>query len=103
MAMKRFRAPRLPDPPPQYSAQHIRQLLRVLEIYFNQLDSQTPNTAESYTADEFIGGILRGTVPTYTTAEKNAFTADVGTIIYDSDLDALCFMAAGGWQTITAT
>lgn len=102
MAMKRFRAPRLPDPPPEYSPQYVRQLLRVLEIYFNQLDSQTPNAAESYTADEFIGGIFYGAVPTYTTTEKNALTVDIGTIVYDSDLDALCFKGAGGWQTITS-
>lgn len=34
----------------------MRQVLRVIEIYFAQLDSRTPNNAERYTADEFVGG-----------------------------------------------
>lgn len=102
MALKQFRAPRLPDAPGQYDLSYMRELVRVLEIYFNQLDSPTPNIADSYTAEEFIGGTIRGAVPSYTTTEKNALTAEVGTIIYDSDLDDLCFKASGGWKTITS-
>jgi hypothetical protein len=33
----------------------MRQVLRVIEIYFSQLDSRTPNNAQKYTADFFYG------------------------------------------------
>jgi hypothetical protein len=35
-------------------------VLRVLEIYFDQLDSLTPNQANSYRADNFYGGLFSG-------------------------------------------
>ena len=60
MALKNFRAAPLPNPPAQYDAQYIRQVIRVLETYFSQLDSKTPNYAQSYTADDFYGGNLHG-------------------------------------------
>lgn len=61
MALDKFRAPTLPAPPKEYSAEHIRQMIRALEVYFNQLDSNTPNHAEKYTADRFVGGVFAGT------------------------------------------
>jgi len=60
MSLTRFRAPPLPNPPPNYDSQYIRQFIRALELYFSQLDSNTPNYAESYTADDFFGGRLHG-------------------------------------------
>lgn len=55
MALTKFRAAPLPNPPINYDPQYVRQLIRVLETYFSQLDSKTPNYAESYTADLFYG------------------------------------------------
>jgi hypothetical protein len=60
MALTKFRASPLPNPPSEYDPQYIRQVIRVLETYFSQLDSKTPNFAESYTADDFFGGRLHG-------------------------------------------
>lgn len=60
MALKLFRAAPLPNPPAQYDPQYIRQMIRVIELYFSQLDSNTPNYAQSYTADDFYGGNLHG-------------------------------------------
>jgi hypothetical protein len=60
MALTKFRAAPLPNPPSEYDAQYVRQVVRVLETYFSQLDSTTPNYAESYTADDFFGGRLHG-------------------------------------------
>lgn len=60
MALDKFKAAPLPNPPAQYDAQYIRQLIRVLENYFSQLDSNTPNHAQKYTADEFVGGNFTG-------------------------------------------
>lgn len=48
MGMIKFRAAPLPNPPANYDAQYIRQFMRVLEIYFDQLDSQTPLQAEYF-------------------------------------------------------
>lgn len=61
MALDKFRAAPLPNPPAQYDPQYIRQVIRVLETYFSQLDSNTPNHAQKYTADEFVGGSFSGT------------------------------------------
>ena len=63
MALTRFRAPPLPNPPPSYDSQYIRQFIRALELYFSQLDSNTPNYAESYTADFFYGSGIHIQVP----------------------------------------
>jgi len=60
MALSKFRASPLPNPPVNYDPQYIRQMIRVIETYFSQLDSKTPNYAESYTADDFYGGNLHG-------------------------------------------
>jgi hypothetical protein len=62
MAMERFRFGNLPIPPAEYSPEHLRQAFRVLELYFDQLDSQTPNQAESYRANFFYGGEFVGDV-----------------------------------------
>jgi hypothetical protein len=61
MALDKFKAAPLPNAPAQYDPQYIRQIIRVLETYFSQLDSRTPNNAQKYTADEFVGGTFTGT------------------------------------------
>lgn len=54
MAMEKFRAPALPVPPVDYDQRYGSELIRVLRLYFAQLDSLTPNQADSYRADQFI-------------------------------------------------
>ena len=61
MALERFRATPVPLPPVEYDQAYMSQLIRMLGIYFAQLDSLTPNQAQSYRADQFIGGQYRGT------------------------------------------
>lgn len=80
MALTRFRASPLPNPPGAYDAQYVRQLIRVLETYFSQLDSKTPNYAESYTADRFIGGALSASDVTATNVTTSSLTAASGII-----------------------
>lgn len=63
MALTKFKAAPLPNPPAQYDPQYIRQMIRVLETYFSQLDSNTPNYAQSYTADFFYGSGIGLTFP----------------------------------------
>lgn len=61
MALEKFKAAPLPNPPATYDPQYVRQLIRVIELYFSQLDSFTPNQAQSYRADNFYGGDFSGT------------------------------------------
>ena len=60
MALEKFRAPALPVPPPGPDQQYFTQLIRIIGLYFAQLDSLTPNQAESYRADFFYGGEFYG-------------------------------------------
>ena len=96
MALTKFNPGPLPNPGKEWDQQYMRQVIRVLEIYFNQLESSTPNFAESYTADRLI---LNGK----TTAEKLDLP-DVlpGTVIYDKTLKKLCLYNGTAWQTITS-
>lgn len=55
MALTKFKASPLPNPPADWDPQYMRQVIRVLETYFSQLDSNTPNYAQTYTADYFYG------------------------------------------------
>lgn len=86
MALNKFKAAPLPQPPAQYDPQHIRQMIRVIENYFSQLDSNTPNYAQSYTADQFIGGSFSGTDITATNVATTNLSATQAAIDYqDSD------------------
>ena len=76
MGMVRFRAPPLPVPPAQYSQQYDTQLIRVLGVYFSQLDSKTP-----IQADAFIGGTFEGT--TFTGDQFTGGDFDGGTFTGD--------------------
>ena len=83
MALVRFRAAPLPNPPPHYDQQYIRQVIRVLENYFSQLDSLTPNQAQSYRADNFYGGNFNGDAIEANNVTTTAITsfADVSTYL----------------------
>lgn len=99
MALDLFNAPPLPNPPREYDAQYIRQVLRVIEIYFSQLDSRTPNNAQKYTADTFNGIMATRNV---TTTEKNALTPSAGWVVFDTTLGKLCVYSGSAWQTVTS-
>lgn len=77
----------------------MRQFIRVLENYFSQLDSRTPNNAEKYTADTFNGIFAAKNV---TTAEKNALTPTAGWVVFDTTLGKLCVYSGSAWQTVTS-
>lgn len=48
MGMRKFKSPALPLPREMYDRQYFDQFIRILTIYFNQLDSNTPLQAETY-------------------------------------------------------
>jgi len=88
MALDRFRVAPLPNPPAQYDPQYIRQMIRVLETYFSQLDSRAPNNAEQYSADRFIGGSFSGTSINATSVVTTTLSA-VGAQINYQDSDGI--------------
>ena len=101
MALDFARASPLPNPPLQYDPQYIRQLIRVLETYFSQMDSNMPNHAQTYTADNFVGGIFMA--GNYTTTQKNAIAGPkAGWVVFDTTLGKLCVYSGSAWQTITS-
>jgi hypothetical protein len=99
MALTRFRASPLPNAPTEYDAQYMRQVIRVIETYFSQLDSNTPNYAQSYTADTFNGIAATRNV---TTAEKNALAPSAGWVVFDTTLGKLCVYDGSAWETVTS-
>ena len=82
MALDLFKASPLPNPPGQYDSQYIRQFIRTLELYFSQLDSNTPNHAQQYTADQFVGGSFTGTNIAATDVSTATLEAQAATIGY---------------------
>ena len=74
MAMEKFRAPPLPVPTKAYDQQYMTQVIRILGLYFSQLDSKTPNQADSYRALQFIGGNFNGESVTADNVTASTFT-----------------------------
>ena len=113
MALERFKAAPLPNPPAQYDPQYVRQLIRVLEIYFNQLDSNTPNQATSYRADNFYGGYFYGSGihlafpfgQFQSTADQTAAAIDVAYAITYTQSDFVdgVTLSSGSRLTVPAT
>lgn len=60
MALIGFKAPALPLPSREYDRRQQDLLVNALRLYFNLLDSLTPQQANSYTADNFYGGLFSG-------------------------------------------
>lgn len=60
MALIGFKAPALPLPAREYDRRQQDLLINALRLYFNVLDSLTPQQANSYTADNFYGGLFSG-------------------------------------------
>jgi hypothetical protein len=77
----------------------MRQVIRVIETYFSQLDSRTPNNAQKYTADTFNGIAATRNV---TTAEKSALAAEAGWVVFDTTLGKLCVYNGSAWETVTS-
>lgn len=97
MALDKFRAAPLPNPPAEWDPQYGRQLIRVLENYFSQLDSNTPNHAQKYTADEFVGGSFSGTEITASSVTTGGltFNGGVGGYLGVNGLQATALISGG--------
>ena len=74
--MTHFRAPPMPVPPVQYNQQYSTQLIRVLGIYFSQLDSNTPVYSSSFTGGTFEGTTYTGDQFTGGDFDGGTFTGD---------------------------
>jgi hypothetical protein len=80
MALEKFQHSPLPLPTQEYDQNYMVQLVRTLETYLNQLDSKTPNHADSYRALQFYGGTFTGDTASATSGDINvleAYTADL--------------------------
>jgi hypothetical protein len=77
MALVGFRAPALPLPPNDYNRQQFDELVRALRIYFNLIDSLTPQQAQSYRADSFFGGNFTGDSVSATSVSGGAINGGV--------------------------
>lgn len=84
MALDKFKASPLPNPPTQWDPQYMRQVIRVLENYFSQLDSRAYNNSEQYSADRFIGGSFSGTAISGTDISTTTLEAQQARINYQS-------------------
>ena len=90
MALDKFKAAPLPNPPAQWDPQYMRQVIRVLENYFSQLDSRAYNNSEQYSADRFIGGSFSGTAISGT---------DISTITLEAQQAQINYQSSDGIQT----
>lgn len=77
MALEKFKAPALPLPTADYDQIQQTNLIRALRLYFNQLDSLTPNVANSYRADKFIFNLINEVVESPGTLSWNAVDATI--------------------------
>jgi hypothetical protein len=77
MALVGFRAPALPLPPNDYNRQQFDELVRALRVYFNLIDSLTPQQAQSYRADSFFGGNFTGDSVSATSVSGGAINGGV--------------------------
>ena len=103
MALEKFKAAPLPNPPVQYDPQYVRQLVRVLEIYFSQLDSLTPNQAQSYRADNFYGGAFTGTNVTADNVTTTNIDAVTGVIdLFSANRSNTVYTDTDAFSTRTA-
>ena len=76
MAMVLFKASPLPNPKPEYDREYMLQLIRVIELYFNKLDSNAPLFNQSYRGDFFYGGEFIGDQFTGGAFDGTTFTGD---------------------------
>lgn len=103
MALEKFKAAPLPNPPATYDPQYVRQLIRVIEIYFSQLDSFTPNQAQSYRADNFYGGDFTGANITASNVTATTLTAVQGQIdLFGADRSITTYTDTDALQANTA-
>lgn len=99
MALEKFKSAPLPNPPAAYDPQYLRQLIRVIELYFSQLDSLSPNQAQSYRADAFYGGTFDGTDITGTNVTATNVTATnvTATNVTTTNLESNDLISATGY------
>jgi len=54
--MEKFKAAPLPIPTLEYNQQYMMQLVKIMELYFNRLDSKTPVQADYFRSSTGING-----------------------------------------------
>ena len=85
-----FKNSPLPNPPAEFDAQYIRQMIRVLEIYFDQLDAWNVQVYDTLTA---AGA----------TADRPAAGLYTGQYYFDTDLGIPIWYNGSDWVDATGT
>ena len=85
-----FKNSPLPNPPAEFDAQYIRQVIRVLEIYFNQLNAWNVQVYGALTA---AGA----------TADRPAVGLYTGQYYFDTDLGIPIWYNGTDWVDATGT
>ena len=85
-----FRSPPLPNPPAEFDAQYIRQMIRVLEIYFSQSDAWNLQVYNAFTA---AGA----------TADRPAASLYTGQYYFDTDLGIPIWYNGSDWVDAAGT
>ncbi len=108
MALEKFKPSPLPRPPAAYSYLYMFDFIRVLELYFQQLESITPNQALSYRAEDFYGSGVYLTTPkaqyTSVATQTAASTTDGYVVSFDAALyeDAVSLVSSSRITFATA-
>lgn len=87
MALTKYRASPIPKVPKEYNQRDMQEAFRIIQLYFNQLDSATPNYASSYLADKYYLGSM-DTGPFWTSgtgSPETVVTAPVGSLYSRTD------------------
>ena len=85
-----FRNSPLPNPGAEYDPQYIRQMIRVLEIYFDQLNGWNLQVYNAFTAAG-------------TTAQRPAAGLYTGQYYFDTDLGIPIWYNGSDWVDATGT
>ena len=88
MAIKRFRANPLPNPDPQYNLEQAQQLIRVIELYFGQVDN-------------FL--LVLSTPSSGTTANRPTTDLQVGDYYFDTTLGHPIWYDGTNWVNATGS
>jgi hypothetical protein len=88
MTVKKFKASPLPNPSGQYSQEYVRQLIRVIELYFGQVDN-------------FL--LVLSTPPAGTTANRPTSSLQVGQYYFDTTLGHPIWYDGTDWVDATGS
>ena len=107
--MEKFKASPLPIPTMEYNEQYMMQLVKVLELYFNRLDSKTPVQADYFRGGgyhlEFPYGAFSDLTSQNVASTTSAYAMRLNTTVYNDNVSITSYTAlfTGSIATTTLT